>query len=99
MIRGTSKDKSVIDKKKLTKEKNKLFLEKMYDLGEILQRDFLCDRQSSDKKSKTLSKSNRDHLEQQMVETDHAYENNSKLDRYFLRREAIFRQFKPLEVL
>ena len=99
MIRGTSKNKSLIDKKKLTKEKNKLFLEKMYDLGEIIQRDFLCDKQSSDKKSKTLSKSNRDYLEQLMVEADNANENNSKLDRYFIRREAIFRQFKPLEVL
>ncbi len=71
----------------------------MLDLEELVTKDFIFDQNASDWKSKTNSKIGRGYIDDLMVEIDQANENNSRLDRFFLRTEIITRQFKPLEII
>lgn len=59
------------------KTKNLKFMQKMFDLEDLVTKDFIFEQNTSEKKSKTNSKMNKGYIDDQMVEIDQANENNS----------------------
>jgi hypothetical protein len=55
---------------KLSKSKNLKFMQKMFDLEELVTKEFIFDQNGSDKKSKTNSKINKGFIDDLMVEID-----------------------------
>ena len=52
------------------KTKNLKFMQKMFDLEDLVTKDFIFEQNTSEKKSKTNSKMNKGYIDDQMVEID-----------------------------